>query len=32
MGTIPISRPIGTGMPHDCPSLADLIKDFKEAR
>jgi hypothetical protein len=32
MGTIPISRPLGTGMPHDGPSLADLIKDFKEAK
>jgi hypothetical protein len=29
MGTIPISRPRGTGMPPDGPSLADLIKAFK---
>jgi hypothetical protein len=32
MGTIPISRPQGTGMPVDGPSLADLIKAFKEAK
>ena len=32
MGTIAISRPQGTGMPGDGPSLADLIKDFKEAK
>src|SRR5689334_4157457 len=32
MGTLPISRPQGTGMPPDGPSLADLIKAFKEAK
>jgi hypothetical protein len=32
MGTIPISRPQGTGMPDDGPSLADLIKAFREAK
>ena len=32
MGTIPISRPQGTGMPGDGPSLADLVKAFKEAK
>jgi hypothetical protein len=32
MGTIPISRPQGTGMPHDGPSLAELIAAFKNAR
>jgi hypothetical protein len=32
MGAIPISRPQGTGMPADGPSVADLIKAFKEAK
>jgi len=32
MGTIPMSRPRGAGMPADGPSLADLIKAFKEVR
>jgi len=30
MGTIPISRPGGTGMPLDGPSLPELIRDFKK--
>jgi hypothetical protein len=32
MGTIPISRPAGTGMPHDGPSLEDLIRAFKNTQ
>jgi len=32
MGTIPISRPRGTGMHPDDPSLADLIKAFKNSQ
>jgi len=32
MGTIPISRPAGTGMPHDAPAWRNLIAAFKEAR
>ena len=32
MGTIPISRPRGTGMPADSPVLAELIAAFKNAQ
>jgi hypothetical protein len=32
MGTIPISRPKGTGLPADSPILAELIAAFKNAQ
>jgi hypothetical protein len=32
MGTIPLSRPGGTGMPSDGPSLSDLIKALKNSQ